>query len=92
MQFPALNLNGTNGETLRAENFAAYEAVEQALIILNRVTVHGRDYQTITDIHGAYLTAQREHSVRIRMLEAVRNELAAITANIDEQLEERKRA
>lgn len=87
IQFPQINLNGTNGNELLQENMDAYAAVNNAIDYLSKVTVHGRDYQTLSG--GAYYAARQEHLGRIAKLESVRADLAAIAAEISRQLRER---
>ena len=92
MQFPQLNINGTDGLELLTSYEKAMHAVEDALNVLRKLDVHGRDYQTITDIRNAVLTAQREHRERIAKVDGVWRDLIAIGEDIARQINERQGA
>lgn len=92
MQFPRINLNGTDGKVLLAEYRTAYETLATAIHEVEAITVHGRDYQTAPDYPMAQLRARDEHHERIRKLRGVMEELAEIAINLNDQLMERSRA
>lgn len=91
MRIPTIHLNGTSGETLRSEYFAAATAVGKAIDALSMVTVHGRDYyvQNTATSADASCEAMNEHRERINTLKKVRAELHAILDDIDDQLRAR---
>ena len=86
-QFPALNINGTNGAALLDQYALAAEVVRDAIAAVRRIECHGRDYQTI-DSDAPYV-AYREHVSRIASLEAVEAELTAIALSVYDQIGER---
>lgn len=85
MQYPQLNINGTNGKVLLDEHIEAMTAVQEAISAVQKITCHGRDYQTIANPQAAS-DAFREHLARIAALDKVAKELAAIASNIADQL------
>jgi hypothetical protein len=88
MQFPCINLNGTDGGTLADEYMAGIVACDKAIKAVQAITVHGRDYHVFRS-GDATSVAQREHAARLARLLTVRDELTAIALNIAEQNDER---
>jgi hypothetical protein len=93
MQFPQLNINGTDGETLREEYLRAWRHLETAIAALLDVTVHGRDYPSaaLRSAQGepprmAITIAADEHRARIEKLQQVERELERLVEHIDRQL------
>jgi hypothetical protein len=84
MQFPKLNINGSHGPTLLNEYLEAASTVSSAIRALQRIDVHGRDYQTLDA--QAYSRAHLEHVARLSKLESVMNELNLIADNLSEQI------
>jgi len=74
---PTLNLNGTSKRALISEVRAAIHALFEAEAALEKMTVHGRDYQTTDtpDVH--FLQARKEHRERLAALTRIREELSA---------------
>ena len=87
---PTVHLNGTAGEVLRDQYAAAAEAVQKAIDAACDAGPHSRDYYVQGPDAG--LAAQREHEARVKALKTVRDELAAITEAIQDQLDARDAA
>lgn len=95
MQFPRIHLNGTDGQQLLDEYHAAIAAVQSAIMTMERVTVHGRDYYVIARPAGApdpSCVSMDEHRARLNKMRDVVRDLVSIAANIQAQLNERKPA
>lgn len=88
-QFPQININGTAAGALMQECMDALAAVDTALTYVGKMTVHGRDYQTLPP--GSFAIAEREHASRLARLLTVKDELNAIAENIQQQATERSR-
>lgn len=80
---PVVNLNGTSKDSLAKEFMAAYLAVGNAINVLSKVTVHGRDFQTARP--GEYEVARTQHLIRLKALEQVKEELEVICLKINAQ-------
>jgi hypothetical protein len=87
---PTLNLNGTSGEELCKEYRAAYDAVNTAYKTLAKVTVHGRDFQTVDQ--SLYQAARKEQKTRLLALSRLKDELLAMYKGVSAQLRERARS
>jgi hypothetical protein len=92
MQFPQININGTNAEVLKQEYLDAIHAIQAAQAAMSALTVHGRDYQTIaTSPKGdAASLAYHEHIARREALNKIERDLIAIATEIDRQIGERE--
>ena len=90
MQYPTININGTDGDTLIEEHFAAIEALEQALIVMRRITVHGRDYPPTRASSSGAGDAYREHHKRLADVTLAKEQLKMIHNYLVEQQAERK--
>ena len=84
-QFPRIHSNGTSADVLIAEYRAAADAVRDAIKAVKAVTVHGRDYYTISSDAGE--VAYAEHYQRLNALHRIEGELMAIAVNIMDQKE-----
>lgn len=92
MQHPRIHLNGTDGKVLLDEYHTAIEALQSAIMALERVTVHGRDYYVIARPAGApdpSCVAMDEHRARLNKMREVVRDLVSIASNIQRQLVER---
>jgi hypothetical protein len=87
MQLPRLNLNGSHGPTLVAQYRAALEAVSNAIVHVQQIDVHGRDY-ILLDSNAASV-AFAEHRARLDKLRQIERELAAVAVELDDQIAER---
>lgn len=86
MRYPTIHMNGTGYETLNREYMNAHKALGDALVALEAVTVHGRDYYVQDGIGGdAISQAYAEHQARVLALVRVKLDLMKILINIDEQ-------
>lgn len=86
---PVINLNGTSAQDLIDEYREAYSAIRKAYEVLQRVTVHGRDFQTAPA--GTYEKARAEHHARLAKLQEVENELIELSRLVLLQVEARRR-
>lgn len=89
MQFPQININGTSGTELLEQIEEARVKVQEAREAVGEAVPNGRDYQTLP--LEAYSQARVEHRARLQALSQVENELAAISRNIAEQIETRRK-
>ena len=82
MQYPNINLNGSDGLDLAVQYHKAAEALVTACSIMGRIA-HGRDYQGLPD--GAYFTAREEMIERIRRIHDTILELKLLESHCVEQ-------
>lgn len=87
MQFPQLNINGTDGADLLSQYGNAVALVRAARDVTAAAAPHGRDYQTMG--LGTYTRAAMEHRERMRKLNSVLAELEALQLNVAEQIDMR---
>lgn len=73
---PKINLNGTSKEALIKEYRAAHLAIDNAIEVLSKVTVHGRDFQT--EPVGTFEVHQTQHVIRLKSMEHVKLEIESI--------------
>lgn len=76
LSFPIVNLNGTSREELQKQCRQAWEALQNACEMVQEMSPHGRDYQTV-DFHR-YALARQQHLDRLRSLEQVKSEIYEI--------------
>ncbi len=81
---PTIHLNGTNGQDLRREYQAAYEAVKYAIDKLCEAPCNGRDYYP--QEAGAYSQAYTERQTALCQLRDVENYLGEMLMGIRDQL------
>lgn len=80
---PTLNLNGSSASDLIDPRIAAYDALQDAIKALQRVTPHGRDYPG--DSNRCF--ADREaHYDRLNTLHVMATEIVAEAVAIREQV------
>ena len=89
MQFPVINMNGSNGQELLDQIMAAVNAVRAARVAVGKTIPHGRDYQTL-DVN-AYSAARDEHWTRCHTLGNLERELTELADNLYEQVALRDR-
>lgn len=70
---PTIHLNGTHRADLHDGYRSAYDAVQEAITVMNRTHPHGRDYYVQGS--GVIVNATAEHFARLRKLESVMKEL-----------------
>ena len=87
MQFPKINMNGTDGSNLLQQYLTALSSVQSAIHAVRAIEVHGRDYQTINS--DAASVAMHEHRVRLGKLDGIRDDLERIAVDIQDQIAER---
>jgi len=81
---PIININGTDGHDLLQETFDACNAVKDAINVLRRMTVHGRDYPTGDPVQ--FRIARDAHNNRLVCLAGVQKELEERAIAILDQL------
>ena len=84
MQFPRIHSNGTNGRVLLNEYLDAITALENVLKAVSKITVHGRDYYTISSTAAS--TTFAKHIKHLQKLTNIKDELTEIALNIQKQL------
>jgi phage-related tail protein len=85
---PTVHLNGSNGETLREAAIEAAYALSRALNALQETYPDGRDYYPQGD--GAMKNARDQHEARCEAIAKMRDEMASIAEQIQDQLDRRK--
>jgi hypothetical protein len=86
---PVINLNGTSASNLVDEYKAAYKALLVAYEVVQRVTVHGRDFQTAPS--GLYEKAREEQIARLAQLKNMADGFMALALNVQDQADARRR-
>lgn len=81
MQLPTIHANGTSKDLLMLALTEASDSLEAAYDKLKKTAPNGRDYYT--QGANALDQATREHMSRLRRLDAVKNEIDAMTVEID---------
>lgn len=69
MQFPLIHLNGTDADSLLADQCDIARALREALEVMAQNGPHARDYYPLAA--GAYETARAQHRNRIIAVRAV---------------------
>jgi len=89
MMFPTIHLNGTSGDDLLSQTTDALIALADAIKALQSMGPHGRDYY----VQGPRVidAAMGEHLARIEKLEAVQDDVRAVSQAIYAQIIERER-
>ena len=87
LYIPQVNLNGTNASALHDEACIAYNAIQGAVVQLSRMTVHGRDFQTLPadESSRAYEGCRSQLNGWMQKLKDVQEELVSYSAAIMEQ-------
>jgi len=82
---PCIHMNGTSQEALVREYEAAWEAVKEAMNVMQKITVNGRDYypydSSATNFDHLRI-AEGQHRNRMLRLSSVLLELEALINNI----------
>jgi hypothetical protein len=81
MMLPTIHLNGTSKERLIEDLCEASHALDSAFEALKRTAPNGRDYYPQGP--AALSMAEDEHTDRLRRLDAIKNEIDALTVAID---------
>ena len=82
MRFPSIHLNGTSKRELISQLNEASHALNNAYSALKQAAPHGRDYYPQGPT--ALETAITEHMDRLRRLDAIKEEIDAMTLTIDQ--------
>ena len=77
---PTIHLNGSSGDELFKQAYAAYEAIDIAAQKLHDAFPHGRDYYPQGD--NSYPVARQEAISRIQAIENVRGELQQVLVGL----------
>jgi hypothetical protein len=82
MIHPTIHLNGTGIESLREQYLACYEAIANAIRIMDSNGPNARDYY----VQGpaAYPMAVVEHATRIQVLVKLHGELERLIVGLDD--------
>jgi hypothetical protein len=80
---PTIHLNGTNGEELKAEYYAAYEAIERAVEALAAATLNARDYYVQSA--DAYYEAREQRAEAFDKLRQVSDYVEGMLVGIIDQ-------
>lgn len=83
---PTIHLNGSAGQVLMDDIFAAIAAIDMAQSTLRTCGPNGRDYP-----NGGIEVAVAQHRGRLQRLIDVANELEDMATNIAEQCDKRRR-
>lgn len=82
MMVPTIHSNGTGKTALEQEVYDALEYLQDAIRMVARMTVNGRDYYP--QGAGALEAADREHAARLAKLREVEAELSSYVEAIAE--------
>lgn len=77
---PSVHINGTPKQSLFDDNMTALEAIDAAMLAVQKAAPHGRDYYVQDG--EAYKAALAEHTARITKLNSVRRELLQIVEHL----------
>jgi hypothetical protein len=80
---PTIHLNGTGGETLKAEYYAAHKAIDAAVEALAAATLNARDYYVQSA--DAYYQAREERAEAFDKLRQVQNYVEGMLVGIIDQ-------
>ena len=83
---PKINLNGTSAETLYDEFSEARVKLTRALKGLRVLTVHPRDFQTLTNYSGSWLQASTEYHEAMNRVDDALDWVDAWLVAIEEQM------
>ena len=81
---PTISINGTSSESLYDELSESRKHIGRAVISLERVTVHPRDFQTMPA--GTWVQAQTEHHEAVNRLGDALDWVDAWLIAIEEQM------
>lgn len=87
---PTVHLNGSDAETLRDLYWDAAQTLRVALDELRAAAPHERDYY-VQNSPTAYAAARAEHVERVLKLQNVLQDLEALEAHVQAQLNDRNR-
>jgi hypothetical protein len=79
---PTINLNGSSREYLVEQRRAAMDILEDAIVVLARVSPHGRDYPSD---YERCLDDRQTHFARIQALRALQEAICAEAIAIQQQ-------
>lgn len=84
MMIPTVHLNGTGAPALLQELHTAYLALQEAIVALRQVTVHGRDYYP--QGQHAYGQARDEMDRRLGQLADVQRDVQTMYESLEQQI------
>lgn len=76
LSVPVVNLNGTSREELQMQCRGVFNALSNVEEQMRLMAPHGRDYQTVH--RDCYTLACAQHIDRLKMIEAVKQEVLTI--------------
>lgn len=82
MQYPQINLNGSDAIDLAVQYHDAARSLEVACLKMSSIP-HGRDYQTLPA--GSYEKAREEMHHRVKAISVIMNELEELASNCVDQ-------
>jgi hypothetical protein len=80
---PTIHLNGTSGQDLKAEYYAAYEAIERAVEALAAATLNARDFYVQSA--DAYYEAREQRAEAFDKLRQVQDYVEGMLVGIIDQ-------
>jgi hypothetical protein len=80
---PTIHLNGTSGQDLKAEYYAAYEAIERAVEALAAATLNARDFYVQSA--DAYYQAREQRAEAFDKLRQVQDYVEGMLVGIINQ-------
>jgi hypothetical protein len=81
---PQIHMNGSGGKHLLEGYRAGIDALSEAIETINAITVHGRDYYTISDT--AIIEAKAQHAEMLQELLSCKQFLKKIILGIYDQV------
>lgn len=82
MEHPTVHINGTSRQQLLVQQMDAIEKLQDAKAAIQTAAPHSRDYYVKTDGANAYSRAVAEHSLRLRAIDHIINELTEIGTSL----------
>ncbi len=82
MEYPTVHLNGTSKQALLDQQIDAINALRAAKAAIMFAAPHSRDYYVKADGANAYSRAVAEHSLRIRAIDHIINDLTEIGVSL----------
>jgi len=89
MTLPTVHLNGTSAQALYDQAEAAYNALQQAMSLMQQAAPNGRDYYP--QEAGAHYRAQDEHFDRLRRVQGLMAEYEEFLGHLSSEMERRRR-
>jgi len=78
MERPTIHINGSSAKTMLLDIINAQEALRDAQAAIKKTAPHSRDYYVKPNGDVSYIRAVEEHSLRLRAIGAIIDELQEI--------------